>query len=71
MISAEKDPQRDLLKLFAYGTLANFWINLRAKERLLKRKQDSFSKFRKRSSKNRAGLVSALFGIAVVMQFAV
>jgi hypothetical protein len=23
-----KDPQRDLLKLFAYGSLANLWINL-------------------------------------------
>jgi len=31
-MSAEKDPQRDLLKLLAYGTLANLWINLGTKE---------------------------------------
>jgi hypothetical protein len=28
----EKDPQRDLLKLFAYGSLANLWINLSTRE---------------------------------------
>ncbi len=28
MMSAEKDPQRDLLKLYTYGSLANLWINL-------------------------------------------
>lgn len=27
-MSAEKDPQRDLLKLYAYGSLANLWISL-------------------------------------------
>jgi len=31
-MSAEKDPQRDLLKLLAYGTLANLWTNLGTKE---------------------------------------
>jgi len=31
-MSTEKDAQRDLLKLFAYGTLANLWMNLAAKE---------------------------------------
>jgi hypothetical protein len=30
--SAEKDPQRDLLKLYAYGSLANLWINLATRE---------------------------------------
>jgi len=27
-VSAEKDAQRDLLKLFAFGTLASLWVNL-------------------------------------------
>ena len=31
-MSTEKDAQRDLLKLLAYGTLANLWINLATKE---------------------------------------
>lgn len=31
-MSAEKDAQKDLLKLYAYGTLANFWVTLGAKE---------------------------------------
>ncbi len=31
-MSAQKDAQKDLLKLYAYGTLANFWISLGAKE---------------------------------------
>jgi len=26
------DPQKDLLKITAYGTLANFWINLAGSE---------------------------------------
>jgi len=26
----DKDPQKDMLKLFAYGTLATFWTNLAA-----------------------------------------
>jgi len=30
--STEKDPQRDLLKLFAYGQLANLWITLATRE---------------------------------------
>ncbi len=30
-MSAQKDAQKDLLKLYAYGTLANFWISLGAK----------------------------------------
>ena len=30
--SAEKDPQRDLLKLYAYGSLANLWISLAPRE---------------------------------------
>ena len=35
MMSAEKDPQRDLLKLHAYGTLANFWLGLGTKEAMV------------------------------------
>ncbi len=31
-MSAQKDAQKDLLKLYAYGTLAHFWISLGAKE---------------------------------------
>ncbi len=31
-MSVEKDPQKDMLKLIAYGTLANFWINLAGSE---------------------------------------
>jgi hypothetical protein len=31
-MSTEKDAQRDLLKLLAYGTLANLWISLATKE---------------------------------------
>jgi hypothetical protein len=27
-MSAEKDPAKDLLKLYAYGSLANLWIGL-------------------------------------------
>jgi len=30
--STEKDPQRDLLKLFAYGQLGNLWITLATRE---------------------------------------
>ena len=30
--SSDKDPQRDLLKLFAYGQLANLWISLATRE---------------------------------------
>lgn len=30
--SVEKDPHRDLLKLIAYGQLANLWVNLGSKE---------------------------------------
>ncbi len=32
MLSAQKDPQKDLLMLYAYSSLANFWITLGAKE---------------------------------------
>ncbi len=32
MLSVEKNAQNDLLKLYAYGTLANFWITVGAKE---------------------------------------
>jgi len=28
----DKDPQRDTLKLLAYGQLANIWINLASRE---------------------------------------
>jgi len=31
-MSAEKNAQKDLLKLYAYGTLANFWITVGLKE---------------------------------------
>jgi len=31
-MSAEKDAQSDLLKLVAYASLANLWINLSTKE---------------------------------------
>lgn len=31
-MSVEKDPHRDLLKLIAYGQLANLWINLASRE---------------------------------------
>ena len=31
-MSSEKDPQKDLLKLYAYGTLANFWVTVGAKD---------------------------------------
>jgi len=30
----EKDPEKDLLKLYAYGTLANFWTSLAANEEM-------------------------------------
>jgi len=30
MSTEKKDPQRDTMKLLAYATLANFWINLAA-----------------------------------------
>lgn len=31
-MSTEKDAQKDLLKLYAYGTLANFWVAVGAKD---------------------------------------
>lgn len=31
-MSTEKDAQKDLLKLYAYGTLANFWVTVGAKD---------------------------------------
>ncbi len=41
-MSVEKDPQRDLLKLLAYGTLANFWVNLGTKEEVLEEEAKAF-----------------------------
>lgn len=31
-MSAQSDAQKDLLKLYAYGTLANFWVAVGAKD---------------------------------------
>jgi hypothetical protein len=31
-MAMDKDPQRDTLKLLAYGQLANIWINLASRE---------------------------------------
>jgi hypothetical protein len=31
-MSAQSDTQKDLLKLYAYGTLANFWVTVGAKD---------------------------------------
>lgn len=31
-MAVDKDPQRDTLKLLAYGQLANLWINLASRE---------------------------------------
>jgi hypothetical protein len=38
----EKDPQRDMLKLIAYGTLANFWINLAGSEEVLEKEAKTY-----------------------------
>jgi hypothetical protein len=40
-MSTEKDAQRDLLKVVAYGTLANLWINLATKEAIAGEEADA------------------------------
>ncbi len=43
-MSAEKDPQKDLLKLYAYGTLANFWATVGAKDNVDEDEAQAFLK---------------------------
>ena len=43
-MSAEKDAQKDLLKLYAYGTLANFWVTVGAKDNVDEDEAQAFLK---------------------------
>jgi len=40
-MSTDKDPQRDLLKLFAYGQLANLWITLATREAMSEKEKEA------------------------------
>jgi hypothetical protein len=41
-MSVNKDPERDMLKLLAYGELANLWINLASKGEMSEEEAKSF-----------------------------